>query len=40
MAQSDLRKKEEGCEMVGGYIPPGLHSFLYNFKAVQTYPNE
>lgn len=27
-------KRKEGCEMVGGYIPPVLHSFLYNFEVL------
>lgn len=29
-------KRKEGCEMVGGYIPPVLHSFLYNFKSIKS----
>lgn len=32
-------KRKEGCEMVGGYIPPVLHSFLYNFKVFKVKQN-
>lgn len=33
-------KRKEGCEMVGGYIPPVLHSFLYNFKVLKVKQKE
>lgn len=29
-------KRKAGCEMVGGYIPPVLHSFLYNFNVLKV----
>lgn len=32
-------KRKEGCEMAGGYIPPVLHSFLYNFKVLNVIQN-